>query len=185
MTEKEKCHAGMMYNPNYDEELQREMLHAADMCFRYNATLPSDVRERERILTALLGHHGSNCCIRSPFYCDYGYNIAIGDNFFANYNFTVLDGAKVSIGNNVFIAPNVGLYTAGHPLDADERNSGLEYARPITIEDDVWIGAGVHVCPGVTVGCGSVIGAGSIVVKDVPPYTVVAGNPAKVIRKIK
>lgn len=185
MTEKEKCLVGMMYNPNYDEELQREMLRAADMCFRYNATLPSDTNGKERILTELLGHHGSNCCIRSPFYCDYGYNIVVGDNFFANYNFTVLDGAKVSIGNNVFIAPNVGLYTAGHPLDADERNQGLEYARPITIEDDVWIGAGVHICPGVTVGRGSVIGAGSIVVKDVPPYTVVAGNPAKCIRKIK
>lgn len=185
MTEKEKCHAGMIYNPNHDDELLGDMQRAADICFRYNAVLPSDTSERDRILAILLGRHGSNCCIRSPFYCDYGYNIAVGDNFFANYNFTVLDGAKVCIGNNVFIAPNVGLYTAGHPLDPDERNKGLEYARPITIGDDVWIGAGVQVCPGVTIGRGAVIAAGSIVVRDVPAFSVVAGNPAKIIKKIE
>ena len=127
---------------------------------------------------------GRNACIRSPFYCDYGYNIHIGDNFFANYNFTVLDGAEVRIGNNVFIAPNVGLYTAGHPLEAAPRNAGIEYARPITIGDDVWIGAGVSVCPGVTIGRGAVIAAGAVVARDVPPYTLTGGAPAKIIRML-
>ena len=184
MTEKEKCQMGLLYNPNYDPELQAEMLKAADMCFAYNNTRPSDVEEKERLLTKMLGRRGKNCCIRSPFFCDYGYNIEVGDNFFANYNFVVLDGAKVTIGNNVFIAPNVGLYTAGHPLDHERRNQGIEYARSITIEDDVWIGAGVQVCPGVTIGRGAVVAAGSIVTKDVPPFTMVAGVPAKVIKTI-
>ena len=183
MTEKEKCRAGMLYNPNYDNELQQEMMQAADICFRYNATPPSQVHERDNILAELLGRKGSNCCIRSPFFCDYGYNIEVGENFFANYNFVVLDGAKVSIGNNVFIAPNVGLHTAGHPLDSKQRNQGIEYAKPITIEDDVWIGAGVQVCPGVTIGRGAVIAAGAVVTKEIPPYTVAAGVPAKVIRQ--
>lgn len=184
MTEKEKCLMGLLYNPNYDPELQAEMLKAADMCFAYNNTRPSDVEEKERLLTKMLGRRGKNCCIRSPFFCDYGYNIEVGDNFFANYNFVVLDGAKVTIGNNVFIAPNVGLYTAGHPLDHERRNQGIEYARSITIEDDVWVGAGVQVCPGVTIGRGAVVAAGSIVTKDVPPFTMVAGVPAKVIKTI-
>lgn len=184
MTEKEKCQMGLLYNPNYDPELQAEMLKAADMCFAYNNTRPSDVEEKERLLTKMLGRRGKNCCIRSPFFCDYGYNIEVGDNFFANYNFVVLDGAKVTIGNNVFIAPNVGLYTAGHPLDHERRNQGIEYARSITIEDDVWVGAGVQICPGVTIGRGAVVAAGSIVTKDVPPFTMVAGVPAKVIKTI-
>lgn len=184
MTEKEKCQMGLLYNPNYDPELQAEMLKAADMCFAYNNTRPSDVEEKERLLTKMLGRRGKNCCIRSPFFCDYGYNIEVGDNFFANYNFVVLDGAKVTIGNNVFIAPNVGLYTAGHPLDHERRNQGIEYARSITIEDDVWVGAGVQVCPGVTIGQGAVVAAGSIVTKDVLPFTMVAGVPAKVIKTI-
>ena len=174
----------MLYNPNCDPELQQEMLQAADRCFRYNSTPPSHVQERDEILTALLGRKGANCCIRSPFCCDYGYNIEVGDNFFANYNFVVLDGAKVSIGNNVFIAPNVGLHTAGHPLDSRRRNAGIEYARPITIEDDVWIGAGVQVCPGVTIGRGAVIAAGAVVTNDVPAHTVAAGVPAKVVKQI-
>jgi len=185
MTEKEKCRKGLPYNPNYDTELLGEMSAAADVCFRYNHILPSQTDERDKILTSLLGSRGSNICIRSPFFCDYGYNIHVGDNFFANYNFVVLDGAEVRIGNNVFIAPNVGLYTAGHPLDASVRNTGIEYAKPIVIEDDVWIGAGVSVCPGVTIGRGAVIAAGSTVTKDVAPYSLVGGVPAKFIKSIK
>ncbi len=183
MTEKEKCSTGMLYNPNYDPELQQEMMQAADACFRYNNTPPSHMQERDEILTGLLGRKGANCCIRSPFFCDYGYNIEVGDNFFANYNFVVLDGANVRIGNNVFIAPNVGLHTAGHPMDSKRRNEGIEYARPITIEDDVWIGAGVQICPGVTIGRGAVIAAGAVVTKDIPAYTVAAGVPAKMIKQ--
>lgn len=174
----------MLYNPNYDPELQQEMTESADRCFRYNNIPPSDTESRAAMLRTILGGMGQNCCIRSPFQCDYGYNITVGDNFFANYNFTVLDGGKVTIGNNVFIAPNVGLHTAGHPLDSHRRNEGLEYAGPITIEDDVWIGAGVQVCPGVTIGRGAVIAAGAIVTKDVEPDTLVGGVPAVPIRKI-
>ncbi|MDE5772954.1 MAG: sugar O-acetyltransferase [Muribaculaceae bacterium] len=185
MTEKEKCHAGELYNPNYDPELQREMLEAADMCYMYNSLLPSRTAERDAILDKLLGRKGKNCCIRSPFQCDYGYNISVGDNFFANYNFIVLDGGRVTIGNNVFIAPNVGLHTAGHPLDYSRRNEGLEYAGPITIEDDVWIGAGVQVCPGVTIRRGAVIAAGAVVTKDVEANTVVAGVPARFVKRIE
>lgn len=185
MTEKEKRDSGLIYNPNYDAELLKEMDSAADVCFRYNAIPPSHGEERTALLSGFLGRVGKNVTIRSPFSCDYGYNIEVGDNFFANYNFVVLDGAKVKIGNNVFIAPNVALYTATHPLDKERRNQGLEYALPITIEDDVWIGGGVQVCPGVTIGHGAVIGAGSVVTKDVEPDSVVAGNPARVIRSIK
>lgn len=185
MTEKEKCRRGELYNPNYDAELQREMLQAGDACYEYNQILPSDTEKRDAFLRRFLGKVGENICIRSPFFCDYGYNIEVGDNFFANYNFVVLDGGKVTIGNNVFIAPNVGLHTAGHPLAAAPRNEGLEYARPITIEDDVWIGAGVQVCPGVHIGRGAVIAAGSVVTRDVEPETVVGGVPAHFIKKIE
>ncbi len=185
MTEKEKRDKGLIYNPNYDAELLAEMDAAAEVCFRYNNTPPSQADRRTEILKNFLGHMGKNVTIRSPFSCDYGYNIEVGENFFANYNFVVLDGARVKIGNNVFIAPNVALYTATHPLDKERRNQGLEFALPITIEDDVWIGGGVQICPGVTIGHGAVIGAGSVVTKDVAPDTVVAGNPARVIKTIQ
>lgn len=184
MTEKEKCILGLPYNPNCDQELQDEMTAAAEICFRYNNLPPSNVSERDELLTKFLGRRGKNICIRSPFFCDYGYNIEVGDNFFSNYNFVVLDGAKVKIGDNVFIAPNVGLYTAGHPLDHLTRNIGIEYARPIVIEDDVWIGAGVQVCPGVTICRGAVVAAGAVVTRDVPPFTLVGGVPAKLIRTL-
>lgn len=123
--------------------------------------------------------------IEQPFLCDYGYNIHIGDNFYANHNLVILDGATVKFGDNVFVAPNCGFYTAGHPIDAAERNKGLEYARPITVGNDVWIGGNVCVLPGVTIGDDCVIGAGSVVVKDIPPHSVAVGNPCKVIKKIK
>ena len=122
--------------------------------------------------------------IEQPFHCDYGYNIEIGENFYANVNCVVLDEAKVKFGDNVFVAPNCGFYTAGHPIDAAERNKGLEYARPITVGDNVWIGAGVTVLPGVTIGDNCVIGAGSVVVKDIPANCIAVGNPCKVIKTI-
>lgn len=119
-----------------------------------------------------------------PFHCDYGYNIEIGENFFANYNCVILDGAKVTFGDNVFIAPNCSFYTAGHPIDVLQRNQGLEYALPIKIGNNVWIGGNVTVLPGVTIGDNTVIGAGSLVNKDIPSNVVAAGNPCRVIREI-
>lgn len=183
-TEKEKAAEGLLYNANYDETLQVEMKATRGIVFEYNNLSPLQDEEREKILASLLGKKGKNVTIISPFYCDYGYNIEVGDNFFANTNFVVLDGAKVKIGNNVFIAPNVGIYTAGHPLDAEQRNEGLEYAFPVTIEDDVWIGGHVCIMPGVTIGKGTVVGAGSVVTKDLPAHSLAVGNPCRVLREI-
>lgn len=122
--------------------------------------------------------------IMAPFWCDYGYNIEIGENFFANHNTVILDGGGVTFGDNVFIAPNCGFYTAGHPIGFERRNQGLEYAYPITVGDNVWIGAGVQVLPGVTIGSDVVIGAGSVVTRDIPSHSVAMGNPCRVLRKI-
>ena len=132
----------------------------------------------------LYGKIGKECEIRPPFYCDRGYNIELGDYVFANYHFTVLDGAKVQIGNHVYIAPNVSIYTAGHPFDVVLRRKGLEYARPVRIGDDVWIGGGVSILPGVTIGNNVVIGAGSVVNRDIPDNSLAVGNPCKVIRRL-
>lgn len=184
MTEKEKSALGVLYDANYDEELITERLAAMELCHDYNDLRPSQYDEKDAVLSRLLGRKGKRCIINAPFHCDLGYNIEVGDNFFANYNFVVLDAAKVVIGDNVFIAPNVGIYTAGHPLDAEKRNLGLEYAFPVTIGNDVWIGGGVQICPGVTIGDGTVIGAGSVVTSDIPARVLAAGNPCRVIREI-
>ena len=122
--------------------------------------------------------------ITAPFWCDYGYNIRLGKNFYSNHNLVILDGAKVIFGDNVFVGPNCGFYTAGHPIDYERRNKGLEYAYPITVGSNVWFGGGVQVMPGVTIGDNVVIGAGSVVVKDIPSNCVAVGNPCKVIREI-
>lgn len=184
MTEKEKMLAGEIYDANYDKELIAERKAAKNLCYRFNQLLPSDDEGQQRLLHQLLGHMEEGCCIIAPFWCDYGYNIEVGRNFFANHNTVILDAAKVTFGDNVFVAPNCGFYTAGHPIDSERRNAGLEYAYPITVGDNVWIGAGVHVMPGVTIGSNVVIGGGSVVVKDIPSNVVAVGNPCKVIRKI-
>lgn len=184
MTEKEKCSKGMLYDANNDRELVAERQACKDVCHEYNRLIPSDMKRRKEILRKLLGKTGKEFLIEQPFYCDYGYNIEIGENFYSNVNCVILDGAKVKFGDNVFIAPNCGFYTAGHPLDVGQRTSGLEYARPITIGNNVWIGAQVSVLPGVTIGDNSVIGAGSVVTKDIPANSLAVGNPCRVIREI-
>ena len=183
-TEKEKAREGILYDANNDAELLAERLAAADMTYELNRLSPSQVAEREAVIRRLLGRTGKNVSIVSPFYCDYGYNIETGENFFMNMNCVILDGAKVTFGDNVFVAPGCGFYTAGHPLDVERRNAGLEYALPIRIGNNVWIGAQVCVLPGVTIGDNSVIGAGSVVTKDIPSGVLAAGNPCRVIRPI-
>ncbi len=140
-------------------------------------------RQTER-LRDILGSMGENVTILPPFHCDYGSNIKVGDNFFANYNLVVLDVGEVTFGNNVFIAPNVSVYTAGHPVHYLARNSMYEYGIPVSVGDNVWIGGNVVICPGVKIGSGSVIGAGSVVLRDVPENVIAAGNPCRVIRSI-
>lgn len=184
MTEKEKMLKQMLYDANNDEDLLKERAIAKDLCLKYNQLMPSDVKNQKKILKELLGNVDDSTIVVAPFWCDYGYNIRVGKNFFANHNTVILDGAKVTFGDNVFIAPNCGFYTAGHPIDAKRRNQGLEYAYPITVGNNVWIGAGVHVMPGVTIGDHVVIGAGSVVVKDIPSNSVAVGNPCHMIREI-
>ena len=165
-------------------ELFEKRNYVKDLCFEYNSIKPSLLEKRDELMRKILGRAGENLFIEQPFWCDYGYNIEVGDNFYANHGLVILDGAKVTFGNNVFIAPQCGFYTAGHPLDFETRNTGLEYAYPITVGDNVWIGGMVTVNAGVTIGSGSVIGAGSVVIRDVPENCVAAGNPCRVIRKL-
>lgn len=185
MTEKEKMLKGMIYDANYDPTLIEERQKCKELCRDYNDLRPKEMEAREKLLRKLLGEVKDGILIEQPFYCDYGYNIRVGNNFYANFNLVILDGAPVTFGDNVFIAPNCGFYTAGHPLDPVERNKGLEYARPITVGDNVWIGAGVSVLPGVKIGDNCVIGAGSVVTRDIPSNTVAVGNPCKVIKNLK
>ena len=184
MTEKEKMLKQMLYDANNDEDLLKERAIAKDLCFKYNQLIPSDSENQKKVLKEILGEVDDSAIFVAPFWCDYGYNIKVGKNLFANHNTVILDGAKVTFGDNVFIAPNCGFYTAGHPIDAKRRNQGLEYAYPITIGNNVWIGAGVHVMSGVTIGDNVVIGGGSVVVKDIPSNSVAVGNPCHVIREI-
>ena len=184
MTESEKALAGELYDANYDPSLIQARLSTKQKLKAYNETDPADMAGRTQQLKALLGRTGGTLLIEQPFHCDYGSNIEVGENFYANFNLVILDANKVIIGDNVFIAPNVGLHTSGHPLDYVRRNAGLEYALAITIEDNVWIGAGVNVMPGVKIGRNSVIGAGSVVTKDIPANVVAAGVPCRVIKTI-
>lgn len=184
MTEKEKCRQGILYDANYDPELLAERERAKELLFDYNRLRPSQKEERLDLLRQLLGKAGKNLIIEPPFACDYGYNIEVGADFYANVNLVILDGAKVTIGDHVFLAPNVGIYTAGHPLDATRRNQGLEYAYPVVIGNNVWVGAGVQILPGVKIGDNAVIGAGSVVTKDIPSGVLAVGNPCRAIRTL-
>ncbi|WP_289758118.1 sugar O-acetyltransferase [uncultured Duncaniella sp.] len=184
-SEKDKMLRGEIYDANYDTQLIEERMKCKLLCRKYNDLMPDRLEERKSLLKTLLGRVGENYYIEQPFYCDYGYNISVGDNFYSNVNLVILDGAKVTFGDNVFIAPDCGFHTAGHPLDVGRRNMGLEYARPITVGNNVWIGAGVHVLPGVTIGDNCVIGAGSVVNRDIPANSLAVGNPCRVIRSLE
>ena len=184
MSEKEKMLLGEIYDANYDEELMNERIKAKDLCYEYNHLKPSQINERTEIMKKLLGKTKDNFLIEQLFECDYGYNIEIGENFYSNHNLVILDANKVVFGDNVFIGPNCGFYTAGHPLDAETRNKGLEYAKPIKVGNDVWFGGNVVVLPGVKIGNNVVIGAGSVVTKDTPENSIAVGNPCKVIKNI-
>ena len=184
MTEQEKAEAGLLYNPNTTDEMKAFRFTVQDKIWEYNQLKPSQVQERRDFLAKIFGKIGEKCNILPPFKCDYGFHIEVGENFFANYNFIVLDGNYVRIGDNVWIAPNVGIYAAGHPLDVKDRIDGWEYAYPVTIGNNVWIGGSVTIIGGVTIGDNAVVAAGSVVIRDVPANTLVAGNPARVIRKI-
>lgn len=184
MTEKEKSYAGLLYQPGdpelaADRDLTIEKLHA------YNNLHPLDREARQAAIRGLLGKVGENCVVEQPLFCTYGYNTTVGDNFFLNVNCKLMDSGKITIGSNVFIAPNVCIVTEEHAMDAEQRLAGLEYTHPVTIGDNVWICTGAIILPGVTIGANSVIGAGSVVTRDIPPNSLAVGNPCRVIRSLE
>ena len=183
MTEKEKMIAGMMYN-SMDRELLKDRLKARKAFTDFNNSVNQNLKYDMSILKSIFGSTGDRFFIEPDIKFDYGYSIFVGENFFANYNLMILDGAPVRIGDNCMIAPNVSIYTATHDLDIKGRNSGLEFGKPVTIGDNVWIGGDAVILPGVTIGNGVVIGAGSVVTKDVPDNVLVGGNPARIIKEI-
>ena len=166
-----------------DKEVMEQQKRARKLTQELNTVDRSDFEKIEKIVKELLGK-SEGAFINPPFYCDYGFNIEVGKNFYANYNCTILDVGKVTIGDNCMFAPNVAIYTAGHPIYPDTRNSAFEYGKEVTIGDNVWLGGNTVVCPGVHIGDNVVIGAGSVVTKDIPDWSIAAGNPCRVIRKI-
>ena len=182
MTEKEKMLAGMPYSA-VDAQLLEELNAVKEIIHRYNSLYPSCTEERLSILKGLLGHIADDeFIVNQPFYCDYGKQISVGKRFFANFNLTILDEARVTIGDDCFIGPNVSIYTACHSTDPVERNTRIEWAEPVAIGDNVWIGGSVTILPGVSIGNNVTIGAGSVVTKDIPDNVVAVGNPCKVIK---
>jgi maltose O-acetyltransferase len=181
-TEKEKMLAGEIYNC-LDPDLEAERQKTKELLRLYNLT--EAMPERQTILKQLLGQIGQNSIIEPPFYCSYGHNTHIGDHVFLNVLCNILDNNEVHIGHHVMIGPAVQIYTAAHLLQAEARNQGLEVTKPIVIEDNVWLGGGAILLPGVRIGQNAVVGAGSVVSRSVPANTVVAGNPARVIREIE
>ena len=184
MTEKEKRDAGLLYNAGSDPALLAEVRRAKDLCYKYNQLPPMDFEAQRSVLRQLLGRTGERFVIYPPFWCDYGYNIELGEDFFANHGLTVLDGGRVRFGARVLVGPGCAFHTAAHPLDAAQRAQWLAYNKPITVGDDVWFGAGVQVLPGVTIGDRAVIGAGSVVTEDIPADCVAAGNHCRVLRRL-
>lgn len=182
MTEKEKMIAGKLYNP-MDRELVEARAKAHDLCYALRMTRPGDRPAIVRLTSRLFGYPADNLYITPPFFCDYGFNIRLGENFYCNTDCVILDCAPVTIGANVLLGPKVQIYTLLHPLRAEERGDE-EYAAPVTIGDNVWIGGGAIVCAGVTIGEGSVIGAGSVVTRDIPARVLAVGSPCKSARDL-
>ncbi len=183
MNHKERMLAGLPYKAWMDG-LAEEQLANKKKIREYNLCPPEEKERIDEIMRSILGKAGSNLNILPPFHCDYGKNIEVGNNFMSNFNCTILDVGKVTIGDNVMFGPNVSIITAGHPIHPDSRNSGYEYGIPITIGDSVWIGANVVVNPGVTIGHNVVVGSGSVVTKDLPDNVIAVGNPCRVLRTI-
>jgi len=183
MDQKERMLAGLPYKAWLDG-LTEAREACARKLYEYNHLPPERWDERPALLRSILGKCGESAHINPPFACDYGVNIEVGENFFANYNLVILDVGRVVIGKNAQIAPNVAIYTAGHPVHPDSRNSGYEYGIAVTIGDNVWLGGNAVILPGITIGDNAVIGAGSVVTKDIPANVIAAGNPCRVIREI-
>jgi len=183
MTEQEKCDVGFLYDTSFSGREEKH-LRCADLCWEYNCTRPSDMATREKLLRQIFGKVGSNPYVEPNIFCGFGWNIEVGDNFFANNNCVFVDPGKITFGDDVKIAPQCGFYTALHPLDPQQRKDNIEAAYPITVGNNVWFGGGVKVLPGVTIGDNAVIGAGSVVTKDIPANSLAVGNPCRVIREI-
>ncbi|MBQ2730401.1 MAG: sugar O-acetyltransferase [Clostridia bacterium] len=183
MTETEKRHAGEMYYA-MDPDIRRDYLESRSVCWRYNQLAPWQEAEREALLKGFLHQTGEHLTIEPPFYCDFGFNVEVGENFFANYNLTNLSGAKVKFCDNVFLGPNCGFYPPEHPHDVESRNAAFEFAFPITVGNNVWMGGGCTVLSGVTIGDNTIIGAGSVVTHDIPANVIAAGNPCRVLRPL-
>lgn len=175
--------SGELYDA-YVPELVQERDWAKDKMFEFNRLIPSMLEERRRIIRTVVGSVGEKFLIESPFYIEYGYNIHLGENFFSNFNCVILDEAPVHFGSDVLLAPNVAIYTVNHPSNAEDRRAGLEYARPVTIGNNVWIGGNSVVLPGVVIGDNTIIGAGSVVTRSIPANVLAAGNPCRVIKAI-
>ena len=184
MNEKEKMLSGLLYDGNDEESLKQERIVCKVLCHKYNSLSPDNVDERRALLKKILGATKENFWIEQPFWCDYGYNIEVGENFYSNHNLVILDPNKVVFGDNVFIGPNCSFYTPQHPFDVETRNKGLEYAFPIKVGNNVWLGGNVTVLANVTIGDNTIIGAGSVVTKSIPSNVIAAGNPCRVIREI-
>ncbi|MFQ3543730.1 sugar O-acetyltransferase [Halobacillus rhizosphaerae] len=183
MTEKEKMLAGELYR-SWDEELVLERLRARQMVYLLNQTKETEGHYREQLIRDLFGTAGEKVSLETPFHCDYGYNIHVGEDFYANFNCVFLDVCEIRIGNRALLGPNVQLYTATHPLNREQRASGLESGKPILIGHDVWIGGGAIINPGITIGDNVVIASGAVVTKDLPDNVFAGGNPARIIREV-
>ncbi|WP_294155568.1 sugar O-acetyltransferase [uncultured Clostridium sp.] len=183
MNQKERMLAGLPYKAWMDG-LSEERIENRKRIYDYNLIRPDEQDKMDEQIKNILGRTGKNIFIEQPFHCDYGKNIEVGNNFYANFNCVILDVGKVVIGENVLFAPNVSIYTAGHPVHPDSRNSGYEYGIGVTIGDNVWVGGSVVINPGVKIGNNVVIGSGSVVTKDIPDNVIAAGNPCRVIREI-